>query len=228
MSLRTEIPICWEKQNIIDNHIVEFRRGSTRSTTSAITERATTIIMGPHFVALLEPGATSVLHNPAKGHVLANSGTGITVFLDEKAAKRTDCRQYHWHCILKDDCLVFRNAFSGSTLRPSYNSNADGQALTTKVDDSTSDAVFCVLDDLNCSFIIYHNLQGGLHSISMAYNDRSDIFYPILLNEPKEDAVVHWRFEWVQNNGYEVNYGPNDYELRDSSLSVSDSTSLSD
>lgn len=112
--------------------------------------------------------------------------------------------------------------------------NADGQELTTEVDDSSSDAVFCVLDGLNGSFIIYHNLQGDLLPISVAYDDRFDVFYPILLNEHKENAVVHRRFEWVQNgmtdgyDGCEVNYGPNDYELRDSSPSVPDSASLSD
>lgn len=112
MSLNTEIPIYWE-----NNHLVEFRRRPTKINDIKIQERATTIIMGPDFVALVEPGATFIFHNPAKGHVLADSGTGITVFLDEEAAKRTDCLQYHWHCILKDDCLLFRNAFSGNTMR---------------------------------------------------------------------------------------------------------------
>lgn len=87
--------------------------------------------------------------------------------------------------------------------------------------------MFCVLDDLNGKFIPYHNLRGDLLPVSVAYDGGFDIFYPILLDELNKDAVVHWSFGWVQNGIYKdfkVNYGPDDYELRGSSLPVSDST----
>ena len=35
--------------------------------------------------------------------------------------------------------------------------------------------------------------------ISMVYDDGFGIFYPISLDKHKEDIIIHWSFEWVQN-----------------------------
>lgn len=165
----------------------------------------------------LDHGGTFILHNFQDEEILVESDAGILVFLRESdvRSRQMDPRQYHWHCIPKDDHFHFRNAFSKKMLQVKIDSligDSEGDfgdmVVTGKF--NKKQGKFFVSNEVDGPFTLYHAFQGRLCAISAGYEHHLEIKYPKIFWEIKEDAVVHWKFEPVYDA---VNYNRDVYEL---------------
>ncbi|PCG90435.1 Hypothetical protein PENO1_099190 [Penicillium occitanis (nom. inval.)] len=176
------------------------------------------------FFGELEGGVTFILHNAQDKTILVESDAGITIFLAESEVKsrQIDPRQYHWHCILKDDEFHFRNAFSKNMLQTdakSYFDDSDlgpGELVVTGKFNKKEGGFRVLPGSDDEQFTLYHTFQGRLFPISVGYEDHFKFKYPRTCWDINLGPVVQWKFEsfykWMIGD-VELEYSRDDFKL---------------